>query len=42
MRAIVDAGTVVASLGQRILGRTSADDVNATPTGKVIVEGGRA
>src|SRR6202012_2001817 len=39
MRAIVDAGTVVASLGSRILGRTACDDVK-DPAGKVIVKRG--
>ena len=29
MQAIVDAGQVVASLGQRVLGRTAAEDVVA-------------
>ena len=27
MRAIIDAGEVVASLGSRILGRTAAEDI---------------
>ena len=40
MRAIIDAGTVVASLASRILGRTSADALR-DPDGKVIVEAGR-
>ena len=40
MRAIVDAGTVVASLASRILGRTSADPLRDVD-GKVIVEAGR-
>ena len=40
MRAIIDAGTVVASLGSRILGRTAAEDVRDAD-GKVIVEAGR-
>src|SRR6516165_8624241 len=40
MRAIVDAGTVVASLATRILGRTSADTLRDAD-GKVIVEAGR-
>ena len=44
MRAIVDAGTVVASLGTRILGRTAAEPVMdldgnvIVPAGKMIVE----
>ena len=40
MRAIIDAGTVVASLASRILGRTSADALRDAD-GKVIVEAGR-
>src|ERR1700734_205766 len=39
MRAIIDAGTVVASLGSRILGRTSADTLRDAD-GKVIIEAG--
>ena len=39
MRAIIDAGTVVASLGSRILGRTACDDVKDA-SGKVIVKRG--
>jgi len=38
MEAIVDAGQVVATLGQRILGRTTAESVNHPETGNVIVE----
>ncbi len=44
MRAIVDAGNIVASLGSRILGRTAAEpliDLDGTtivPAGKMIVE----
>ena len=41
MQAIVDAGQVVASLGQRILGRTALHDIIHPTTGEVIVEGGR-
>jgi DNA-directed RNA polymerase subunit beta' len=37
VRAIIDAGTVVASLGIRILGRTTAEDVKDPATGNVIV-----
>jgi DNA-directed RNA polymerase subunit beta' len=37
VRAIIDAGTVVASLATRILGRTTADDVKDPATGKVVV-----
>jgi DNA-directed RNA polymerase subunit beta' len=40
VRAIIDAGTVVASLGIRILGRTTAEDVKDPATGEVIVEKG--
>ena len=40
MQAIVDAGQVVASLGQRILGRTAVDDIVDPVTGEVIVEAG--
>src|SRR4029079_14691272 len=39
-RAIIDAGTVVASLGSRILGRTAAEDVRAPATNKVVVKRG--
>ena len=39
MRAIIDAGQVVASLASRILGRTAAEDLRA-PDGKVIVPAG--
>src|SRR5262249_28359189 len=38
VRAIIDAGTVVASLGIRILGRTTAEDVKDPATGKVVVK----
>jgi DNA-directed RNA polymerase subunit beta' len=40
MRAIVDAGTVVATLAIRILGRTAAEDIKDAE-GKVIVPAGR-
>jgi DNA-directed RNA polymerase subunit beta' len=40
VRAIVDAGTVVASLGVRILGRTTQEDIKEPATGKVIVKKG--
>jgi DNA-directed RNA polymerase subunit beta' len=40
MRAIVDAGTVVATLAIRILGRTAAEDIKDND-GKVIVPAGR-
>jgi DNA-directed RNA polymerase subunit beta' len=39
-RAIIDAGQVVASLGSRILGRTTAEDVKDPTTHKVIVKRG--
>ena len=42
VRAIIDAGTVVASLGIRILGRTTAEDVKDPATGKVVVQEGHA
>ncbi|RYE10417.1 MAG: DNA-directed RNA polymerase subunit beta' [Hyphomicrobiales bacterium] len=38
MEAIVDAGQVVATLGQRILGRTTAEAINHPETGKAIVK----
>lgn len=41
MQAIVDAGQIVASLGQRILGRTALLDILHPVSGEVIVEGGR-
>ncbi len=41
MQAIVDAGQVVASLGQRIVGRAAAGDVKHPVTGDVLVPGGR-
>ena len=40
MQPIVDAGQVVASIGQRVLGRTALDDVVHPVTGDVIVKGG--
>ena len=40
MRAIIDAGTVVASLATRILGRTTAEDVRDPSSHKVIVKKG--
>jgi DNA-directed RNA polymerase subunit beta' len=40
VRAIVDAGQVVASLGSRVLGRTAAEDVVHPTTGEVIVAHG--
>ncbi|MGN6102042.1 MAG: DNA-directed RNA polymerase subunit beta', partial [Devosia sp.] len=41
MEAIVDAGQVVATLGQRILGRTAAEDVVHPTTGEVIATRGQ-
>ncbi len=40
MRAIIDAGTVVASLASRILGRTTAEDLRDTTSNKVVVKRG--
>jgi DNA-directed RNA polymerase subunit beta' len=40
VRAIIDAGTVVASLATRILGRTTAEDVRDPSSHKVIVKAG--
>ncbi len=40
MQAIVDAGQVVASIGSRILGRTTIDDINDPATGAMIVKAG--
>ncbi|MBI3700437.1 MAG: DNA-directed RNA polymerase subunit beta' [Afipia sp.] len=40
MRAIVDAGTVVASLASRILGRTAGEDLKDPASGKVVVKRG--
>ena len=40
VRAIIDAGTVVASLASRILGRTTAEDVRDPTSHKVIVKKG--
>src|SRR5437764_9961711 len=39
-RAIIDAGQVVASLGSRILGRTTAEDVRDPTSHKIIVKKG--
>ncbi|MGE3870334.1 MAG: DNA-directed RNA polymerase subunit beta' [Pseudorhodoplanes sp.] len=38
VRAIIDAGTVVASLASRILGRTTAEDVKDPASGKVVIK----
>ena len=40
MRAIIDAGTVVASLASRILGRTAGEDMRDPATNKVVVKRG--
>ena len=40
MRAIIDAGTVVASLASRILGRTDGEDLRDPATNKVVVKRG--
>jgi len=40
VQAVVDAGQVIVSLGQRILGRTAAEDVKDPATKKVIVKCG--
>src|ERR1700678_4215464 len=40
MRAIIDAGTVVASLASRILGRTNGEDLRDPATNKVVVKRG--
>ncbi|MGV0879540.1 DNA-directed RNA polymerase subunit beta' [Martelella sp. FLE1502] len=41
MTAIVDAGQVVASIGQRVLGRAALVDIEDPTTGELIVEAGR-
>jgi len=40
VRAIIDAGTVVASLATRILGRTTAEDVKDPSSNKILVKRG--
>jgi DNA-directed RNA polymerase subunit beta' len=40
VRAIIDAGTVVASLASRILGRTTAEDLKDPASGKMIAKTG--
>jgi DNA-directed RNA polymerase subunit beta' len=40
VRAIIDAGQVVVSLGTRILGRTTAEDIRDPSTNKVVVKKG--
>ena len=39
-RAILEAGEVTVSLGQRVLGRTTAENVKNPSTGKVVIKGG--
>ncbi len=39
--AVIDAGEVVVSLGDRALGRTAADDIIAPATGKLVVKSGQ-
>ncbi len=41
-RAIIEAGEVTVSLGQRVLGRTAAENVKNPSTGKVVVKARRA
>jgi DNA-directed RNA polymerase subunit beta' len=40
MKAIVQGGTTIASLGERILGRTTAEDVVDAKTGAVVIPSG--
>src|SRR5271154_2276164 len=40
VRAIIDAGTIVASLATRILGRTTAEDVRDPSSNEMLVENG--
>ncbi len=40
MRAIIQGGSVIASLGERILGRTTAEDIVNVTTGEIIVPSG--
>ncbi len=40
VRAIIDSGTVVASLASRILGRTIGEDIKDIATGKVVLKKG--
>src|SRR6266700_1451107 len=41
MQPIVDAGQVVASVGQRVLGRTALDDINHPVSGELLVKAGK-
>ncbi|MBE3112192.1 MAG: DNA-directed RNA polymerase subunit beta', partial [Acidobacteria bacterium] len=40
VRAILEAGEVTVSLGQRVLGRTTAENVKNPSSGKVVIKGG--
>ncbi|MBV9371748.1 MAG: DNA-directed RNA polymerase subunit beta', partial [Alphaproteobacteria bacterium] len=40
MRAIIQGGSVIASLGERILGRTTGEDLVNAKTGEVVVKAG--
>src|SRR3569833_4112270 len=40
MRAIVQGGSTIASLGERILGRTTAEDIVDSKTGEVVIPTG--
>src|SRR5204863_1493629 len=40
MRAIIQGGTVIASLGERVLGRTTMEDVIDSKTGETIIPSG--
>ncbi|MBD8700205.1 DNA-directed RNA polymerase subunit beta' [Sphingomonas sp. CFBP 13714] len=40
MKAILQGGSTIASLGERILGRTTAEDITDPKTGKVIIPSG--
>ncbi len=40
MTAVIDAGEVVVTLGSRVLGRTTCDDVIAPATGEVLLKSG--
>jgi DNA-directed RNA polymerase subunit beta' len=41
IQAVVESGQVIASLGQRVLGRTAVEDVTHAGTGEVVVAAGR-
>ncbi|WP_010160434.1 DNA-directed RNA polymerase subunit beta' [Sphingomonas sp. PAMC 26617] len=40
MRAIVQGGSTIASLGERILGRTTAEDIVDSKTGEIVIPSG--